>query len=64
MGVGGHPGHFPATVVSVSKTGLVTFKAAPEDVEYLKAQMGQAGTLDWNPSGSKPDARNMESSAS
>jgi hypothetical protein len=64
MGVGGHPGHFPATVVSVSNNGLVTFKAAPEDVAYLKAQIGQAGTLDWNPSGSQPDAGNMGKSAS
>jgi len=63
MGVGGHPGHFPAIVVSV-KNDVVTFRAAPEDIAYLKAQIGQAGTLDWNPSGSKPDAGNMEKSAS
>jgi len=63
MGVGGHPGHFPATVVSV-RNDTVTFKAAPEDIAYLKNQIGQAGTLDWNPSGSKPDAGDSAKSAS
>lgn len=63
MGTGGRPGHFPATVMSV-KNDMVTFKAAPEDIAYLKAQIGQAGTVDWNPSGSKPDAGYPGKSAS
>lgn len=50
MGVGGHPGHFPAKLVFVDIAGgLVIFKAAPEDVMYLKVQVGDNGTVDWSP---------------
>ena len=49
MGTGGRPGKFPATVITVTKS-TVTFKAAPEDIEYLKKEIGEKGTLEWTPS--------------
>lgn len=53
MGVGGRPGKFPATVLTVTKN-TVTFKADPEYLEYLTAQIGEVGTLEWTPSFHQP----------
>jgi hypothetical protein len=63
MGIGPHPGSFPATVQSVA-SGFVTFKADPKDLEYLKKQVGKAGTLEWTPNSYSPDAGSKVSSAS
>lgn len=63
MGTGGRPGKFPAMIVNV-KSDTVTFKAAPEDIVYLKSQVGREGTVDWNPNSPKPDVGNLGKSAS
>jgi hypothetical protein len=52
MGTGGRPGKFPAKVIKVTKT-TVTFEASPEDLEYLKNQVGEIGIVEWTPNSYK-----------
>ena len=58
MGVGPHPGKFPAKIIAVAK-GLVTLDAKPEDTEYLEPFVGQTVSVDITPDhshGGKPDS--------